>query len=236
VSKPRKQRSFDLFLIYYFEFETFVEAPAFTHGRRRQPTFPCSASVYRQHITLIQMNILGISGSLRANSLNTKLLRIALQHAEGSGAIVSVASIGDLPLYDGDVEDRGFPQQVLRLKAQIEQADLLVIASPEYNASVPGVLKNAIDWASRKNSFDGKTAVIMGASPGPYGTVRMQPHLRQILATLNVHVLPQPQILVRDAAEAFDTHGQLRDPKTEELLKRLVTQSMKCVHAVPVAT
>ncbi|MCU0453478.1 MAG: NAD(P)H-dependent oxidoreductase [Bacteroidetes bacterium] len=181
------------------------------------------------------MTLLGISGSLRADSLNTKLLRVALRHAEAHGASVSIADIGDLPLYDGDLEDKGLPEPVKRLKAQIEHADLLMIASPEYNASVPGVLKNAIDWASRRNSFDGKMAVIMGASPGPYGTVRMQPHLRQILATLNVLMLPQPQILVRNAADAFDADGQLRDAKTQELLNTLVDRSIKLAQAVSTA-
>ncbi len=154
------------------------------------------------------LHVLGISGSLRKESFNRKALQIAKRFAEELGAVVEELDHNELqlPVYDEDLTAQGFPESVLRLKAKVEAADIILIASPEYNYSVPGGLKNAIDWLSRKkNSFDGKTAAIFGASNGQFGTVRMQPHLRIILEALNVSIVPQPQVFIRTAGEAFLT-------------------------------
>lgn len=148
-----------------------------------------------------------------------------MRYAKDAGADTEEADLRELnlPVYDGDIEEHGFPARVLDFKAKIEASDMLLIASPEYNYSVPGGLKNAIDWASRGgNSFKGKFAAICGVSIGHYGTVRMQPHLRQVLACVDVIVLPQPQVFVPYAEAAFNTDGSLKDAKTAEALKKLI--------------
>ncbi|MFA4872794.1 MAG: NAD(P)H-dependent oxidoreductase [Patescibacteria group bacterium] len=173
--------------------------------------------------------MLAISGSLRSGSYNRKVLQLAKKIAEEWGAQVEETDLRalDLPLYDSDVEAEGFPETVLQLKAAVETAHVLLVASPEYNHSIPGGLKNAIDWLSRGgNSLKGKYAAIFGASTGPYGTVRMQPHLRQVLACLNVIVLPQPQVMIRSAEEAFAPDGTLKDEKLSGQLKTLVTATL----------
>ena len=104
----------------------------------------------------------------------------------------------DLPLFNEDLRNNGFPEPVRILKDAIAAADVLLIATPEYNHSIPGVLKNAVDWASDKtNPFDGKVAAIFGASNGLVGTLRSQLHLREVLASLNVELIPQPQVYIR---------------------------------------
>jgi chromate reductase len=160
------------------------------------------------------------------------LLRIALEAAGAEGAVTTTGSIGDLPVYNPDLEGPSLTEPVRRWRRQVQDADLVVIASPEYNYSLPGGLKNAIDWASKPNLFDRKTAAIMGASPGPFGTLRMQPHLRQILAALNVYLVPQPQVMVRNAAEAFDGDGRFKDAKVHEQVRTLVRVSMKLSRAM----
>ncbi len=179
--------------------------------------------------TIQPLSVLAISGSLRSGSYNRKVLQLTKKIAEEWGAQVEEIDLRalDIPLYDGDIETAGFPEPVLQLKAAVEAARVLLIASPEYNHSIPGVLKNAIDWLSRgKNSLKGKYAAIFGASDGPYGTVRMQPHLRQVLACLNVIVPPQPQVMIRFAAEAFAPDGTLKDEKLSGQLKTLVTATL----------
>jgi len=180
------------------------------------------------------LSVLAISGSLRSDSYNRKALQLAKKIAEEWDAHVEEIDLRALaiPLYDGDIEAAGFPETVLRLKAAVEAAHVLLIASPEYNHSIPGVLKNAIDWLSRgKNSLKGKYAAIFGASTGPYGTVRMQPHLRQVLACLNVVVLPQPQVMILSAAEAFAPDGTLKDERLSGQLKTLVTATLAMAQA-----
>ncbi|MBI3935168.1 MAG: NAD(P)H-dependent oxidoreductase [Acidobacteria bacterium] len=112
--------------------------------------------------------------------------------------------------------------------AQVEEAaDVLLIASPEYNHAIPGGLKNAIDWLSRgRNSLDGKVAAIFGASDGPYGTARGQIQLRYVLSLLNVMVIPQPLVYIRDGAEAFHPDGSFKDPNISEILKRLIDRPL----------
>ncbi len=175
------------------------------------------------------LKVLAICGSLRRNSYNRRLLSVARKIAEDLDARVNEADLRELvlPLYNEDLERPILPEPVIKLKSLIADADLLLIASPEYNHSVSGVLKNAIDWASRSdNSFAGKVAVICGASDGPYGTARMQPQLRQILASLNVIVVPQPQVTVRFADKAFNPDGSLVDSKTFQQLHKLITRAV----------
>jgi chromate reductase len=175
------------------------------------------------------LKALGIAGSLRKDSYNRKLLRIAERMVEELGLPVGEVDLKELnlPMYDGDVEAQGLPRPVRELKAAIEGADLLLIASPEYNYSVSGALKNAIDWATReKNSLDGKVAAIFGASTGIMGTVRGQAHLRDILEALNVVVVPQPGVFIRSARDAFDEEGSLKDPMSVQLLRELMARAV----------
>ena len=176
-----------------------------------------------------KLKALGISGSLRRDSYNRKALQIAKRFAAEAGAEVTESDLKELalPIYDGDIEAQGLPESVLRLKAAVEAADVLLIASPEYNHSISGALKNAVDWLSRqKNSLDGKVAAVFGASTGVFGTARGQYHLRQTLASLNVLVIPQPQVYIGSAADAFQADGSFKNPKTAELLQRLVARAL----------
>jgi len=176
-----------------------------------------------------KVKVLAISGSLRRDSFNRKALRIAKQLAAATAAEVQEADLKQLalPVYDGDIEAEGIPDQVVRFKAMVEAADVLLIASPEYNHSIPGGLKNAIDWLSRgRNSLDGKVAAIFGASNGPYGTARGQIQLRYVLGVLNTLVIPQPMVYIRNGAEAFSPDGSFKDPKTTEILKRLIDRAL----------
>src|SRR5918997_1838619 len=145
------------------------------------------------------MKILGISGSLRKGSFNSGALRAA-QSLAPEGMTIEVAEIGDIPLYNEDVRTAGLPPSVERFRGEIAAADALLVVSPEYNFSVPGVLKNAIDWASRppNQPFNEKPVAIMGASGGPVGTARAQYHLRQVLYGLNAYVLNKPEVFIRE--------------------------------------
>lgn len=175
------------------------------------------------------LKVLGISGSLRTGSYNRKALQIAKKMAAELGAEVSEIDLKELnlPLYDGDIEAQGLSESVKKLKSAIEAADVLLIASPEYNYSISGALKNALDWASRSgNSFDGKWAVIFGASSGSFGTLRGQFQLRQIFYDLNVLVLPQPQVFIKSAGEAFNPDGSFKDEKLHEQLKSLIRKTI----------
>jgi chromate reductase len=175
-------------------------------------------------------HILGIAGSLREGSFNRKALRIALDLASGLGADVHELDLRtlDLPVFNADLREHGFPPPAAKLKTAIASADILLMATPEYNHSVPGPLKNAIDWASDKtNPFEGKTAALFGASTGVFGTLRAQLHLRQILASLGVFVVPQPQVYIRSARDAFLPDGSFADPGTLEHLRVLLTETIK---------
>ena len=175
------------------------------------------------------IKVVAISGSLRLDSYNRKALRAAERFASEAGASVEEIDLKELnlPLYDGDIEARGFPESVQKLKSVVESSDVLLIASPEYNHSISGALKNAIDWLSRgKNSLDGKTAAIFGASTGLFGTIRGQAHLRQILAALNVTMVSQPQVFIRLANEAFNIDGTLQDVKLHNQLKELINRTI----------
>jgi chromate reductase len=169
------------------------------------------------------MKILGISGGLRKESFNTRLLHLARELAP-AGVTVERFDIAHIPSYNEDVRAVGYPEPVAALREAIRSADALLFATPEYNYSVSGVLKNAIDWASRPpdQPFNDKPAAIMGASTGLNGTVRAQFHLRQILVGVNVHVVNRPEVMVRMAAEKFDASGALTDDKLREQIQKLV--------------
>ncbi len=176
------------------------------------------------------LNILAIAGSLRSESFNRKALKIAKTIAIELGANVREVDLKtlDLPVFNADLREHGFPESVVTLKHEIESADVLLVATPEYNHSIPGPLKNAIDWASDKtNPFDGKVAAIFGASNGLNGTLRAQIHLRQVLAALNVELVPQPQVFIRSAREAFLPDGSLADPQTVKQLRLLIEKTLK---------
>jgi chromate reductase len=178
------------------------------------------------------MDVVGISGSLRSGSYNTLALRLALRFAAESGAREREISLKelDLPIYN---EDLPVPPAVPQLKETLRHSDLIVIASPEYNYSIPGGLKNAIDWVSRGgNPFDRKVVAILGASNGPFGTIRLQPHLRQVMEALNAFLLPQPQVMIRNAAEAFAPDGTLADKKLEGQLRQLIDRSLRYAQAL----
>lgn len=164
--------------------------------------------------------ILAFSGSTRRDSCNRKLLNAAVAATRAAGGEVTVIDLDDfpLPIYNGDLETReGVPDAAQRLKTLFKQHQALLIASPEYNSSISPVLKNTIDWISREWQgesglvpYQGKTALILGASPGNLGGMRMLPHLRQILTALGVVVTPK-QVSVPSADQAFDADGSLHD-------------------------
>src|SRR5215510_14517809 len=155
-------------------------------------------------------DVVGFAGSLRRGSYNRALLRAAVENAPPRIRITTVDI--DLPVYNADVEASALPKVVSDLRERIRQADGLLIATPEYNYGVPGVLKNAIDWLSRpprNSALDGKVAAVMGASLGTMGTARAQLQLRQTFVFTNTYVLLQPEVLVGRAHEKFDEGGQL---------------------------
>lgn len=167
------------------------------------------------------IRVLGICGSLRKGSYNRMLLKVAAEEAP-EGMTVTVADIAGIPAYDSDNEGTP-PDAVKKLKTQIREADALLIVSPEYNYSIPGHLKNAIDWASRppqENPFRDKPLAIMGASIGGIATARMQYHLRQVAVFLDMHVLNKPEVMVGTAQDKFDADGKLTDAKTREIVHK----------------
>jgi chromate reductase len=169
------------------------------------------------------MKILGISGSLRKASYNTSLLRAAVSLVP-DGVDVLLADISEIPVYNEDVRALGFPAAVEKFREDIRAADALLFVTPEYNYSVPGVLKNAIDWASRPpdQPFSGKPTGIMGASMSAGGTLRAQYHLRQVGVYLNLHFLNQPEVMVAAAQTRFDDQGKLTDDSTREHVRKFL--------------
>jgi chromate reductase len=170
------------------------------------------------------LHIFALVGSLRRGSYNRMLYEAAVSLAP-SGMTFSEADLRSLPLYDDDVRlEQDYPQPARDLRAAIAAADGLLFVSPEYNHAVPGVLQNAIDWASRPpdQPFKGKPAAIMGASTGRMGTVRMQHSLRTTLDSLEAHTLLKPEVMIGNARDAFDEAG-LVDEKALEVVARLMT-------------
>ena len=168
------------------------------------------------------MKVLAISGSLRKDSYNTRLLEAA-EEVIGDRADIESFDIGKIPHYHGDQDGETKPQAVQELLDAIASADGLLIATPEYNYSLPGVLKNAIDWASRpayKSVLKGKPTAILSASISATGGVRAQVHLRDILAGTLTPVLHAPDFLVPTAQDKFDETGKLTDEATQKMLER----------------
>ncbi len=168
--------------------------------------------------------VLALCGSLRRDSFNRAALRAAEVLAPDADLAIEVGDIADVPPYDEDVYAKGFPPSVERLRGQIRAADALLFVTPEYNYSLPGVLKNAIDWVSRPpdQPFAGKPAAIMGASPGMLGSARAQYHLRQTLVFLDVLPLNKPEVMIASAHERFDAAGELTHAPTRELIGKLL--------------
>ncbi len=168
--------------------------------------------------------VLAFAGSLRKQSLNKVLIEAARQLAP-PGMTIESFDLRPIPLYDNDVYEAGFPTAVAGFRSALARADGVLIATPEYNFSIPGVLKNAIDWASRApdQPFDGKPVAIMGTSPGGLGTARAQYHLRQCFVFLNAAVINRPEVMIPGARTAFDEAGRLTDTERRERLVGLLS-------------
>ena len=169
------------------------------------------------------MAILGIVGSLRKDSYNRQALNAA-RELMPEGAALELIELRDIPVFDQD-DDFALPPAVVEFKRRILAADALVFATPEYNHSIAGPLKNAIDWASRpygQSAWTGKPAAVMGASVGAMGTSLAQAHLRQVLMALDMPLVNQPQVTIADAAQRFDQQGKLTDEPTRRLIRDLM--------------
>ena len=174
------------------------------------------------------MTIVGIAGSLRKDSFNAALLRAAVAMV-GPDTTLEIASIRDIPLYDGDLEETsGVPAIVQRLKDSVANADGLLLVTPEYNNSIPGVFKNVIDWMSRppkdiQRVFADRPVAVMGATPGPNGTLLAQTAWLPVLRTLQMRPWFGGRLLVSNASKVFDEKGELVDGTVREKLKTFMT-------------
>ena len=169
------------------------------------------------------VRILGIAGSLRRQSYNRAALRAAAQLAP-AGATVETFDLDGIPAFNED-DEQNPPEKVVELKRLIREADAVLFVTPEYNYSVPGVLKNAIDWASRPygdSAWSGKPAAVMGASIGSIGTARAQYHLRQMMVFLNMFPVNQPEVMIANAQQRFDAEGNLTDEATKKYIGQLL--------------
>lgn len=175
-----------------------------------------------------KIHIIGISGSLRKGSYNTMLLNSALGLLP-EGVDMEIVEIGNLPLYNADLETDSPPEEVKALRSSLAGADAFLFVSPEYNYSVPGPLKNAIDWASRaeESPFSGKPVALMGATQGMWGTVRMQLAFRPIFQSLNLTPVNKPEVLVAQAGKKFDTDGHLIDKQTISIVRQQLQELKK---------
>ena len=172
--------------------------------------------------------ILGISGSLRRASFNAALLRAAVELAP-AGSSITVASIRDIPLYDADVEAQGIPASVVELKEKVVAADALLLVTPEYNNSIPGVFKNVIDWLSRPPAdvprvFVNRPVTLIGASPGKFGTIQAQRAWLPVLRTLRMRPWFGAPLYVSGAASVFDAEGRLIDTDVRNRLQVLLRE------------
>src|SRR5678815_1660400 len=169
------------------------------------------------------IRILGIAGSLRHESYNRAALRAATELVP-EGATIEIFELDGIPGFNQD-EEQSPPAKVAELKRRIREADAILFVTPEYNYSVPGVLKNAIDWASRPygdSAWNGKPAAIIGASIGTIGTARAQYHLRQMMVFLNMFPVNQPEVMIANASQRFDAHGNLTDEATKNFIRQLL--------------
>ena len=170
-----------------------------------------------------KIKILGFAGSLRKGSFNRALLRNAGRLVPNNSTL-EIFELDGIPLFNQDVE-KEMPEKVREFKSKIREADAVLISTPEYNYSVPGVLKNAIDTASRPygdNPFDGKPVAIMSASIGILGGARAQYHLRQIFVFLNMYPINRPEVMVNFAADKFDSNGNLLDETSKKMIGELI--------------
>lgn len=170
------------------------------------------------------MDIVGLCGSLRAGSVNRMALRLAAQSMP-EGMRLDVVDLRDVPMFDGDVLAQGFPAPVAALRERIRRADGVLIATPEYNFSIPGVLKNALDWVSRGEDqpFALKPVAVLSASAGPLGGARMQYDLRKVMLFMNAQVLAKPEVFIGGSAGKFDAAGECIDETT----RRFVAEQMR---------
>lgn len=169
------------------------------------------------------IKILGIAGSLRKASYHRGLLRAAQEMAP-KGCEIEIFDLDPIPLYNQDLETP-LPLTVSTFKQKIRDSHAVLIATPEYNYSIPGVLKNALDWCSRpygENAWNAKPVAMLGASPGLQGTSRAQYHLRQVFVALNMHPLNKPELMIALAQDKFDSNGSLIDPKARQKLAELL--------------
>jgi len=176
----------------------------------------------------MKISILGFAGSLRKGSYNKMALNAARKLAPYN-AEIEVFDLEGIPLFNQDLEQNP-PEKVKEFKKRIREADAILITTPEYNYSIPGVLKNAIDWASRPygdNAFDGKPVAVMGASIGMLGTARAQYHLRQCFVFLNMYPINSPEVMITFADEKFDENGNLKDEETKGFIKDLLEALVK---------
>ncbi len=170
------------------------------------------------------INVLGLSGSLRAKSYNTALLQLARRLAP-EGMTIEIAGIRDIPHYDGDIEERGFPEAVVAFREKFRRADALLVATPEYNFSIPGVLKNVFDWLSRppdQTITQGKPVAIMGAG-GRLGSARAQYDLRRVCGCLGMLPLARPEVFVVNVWEKMSADGAIRESAVETQVRELLT-------------
>ena len=174
------------------------------------------------------ISVLGICGSLRKASYNMAALRAAIE-LKPPGMTIAVADIAAIPLYNEDVRAQGFPPPVETLRRQIKEVDALLFACPEYNYSMSGVLKNAIDWASRPpdQPFAGKPAAIIGAGAGMAGTGRAQSDLRRSFVFLDIHPINKPEVLIFQAHQKFDANGALTDDVARGLIGDLMAALLR---------
>jgi len=169
--------------------------------------------------------ILGIAGSLRKQSFNRALLRAA-QELTPQGTTIETFELDGLPGFNQD-DEANPPAKVAELKQRIRSADAILFVTPEYNYSIPGVLKNAIDWASRPygdSAWNGKPVAVMGASVGSIGTARAQYHLRQTFVFLNMYAVNQPEVMLGNAHKHFDQDGKLTDETAKQLIRQLLEE------------
>ena len=170
-----------------------------------------------------KLKILGIAGSLRKASYNRAALRAA-QKLAPQDATIEIFELDGIPGSNQD-EEKNPPRKVSELKSNVRAADAILLVTPEYNYSIPGVLKNAIDWASRPygdSAWNGKPVAVMGASIGLFGTVRAQYHLRQSFIFLNMDAVNQPEVTIGNAQDRFDAHGNLMDEQSKALIRKLI--------------
>ena len=179
------------------------------------------------------LDIVGLCGSLRSGSLNRMALNLAGQ-VMPTGMALDVVDLRAVPMFDGDVLAQGFPAPVQALRERIRRADAVLIATPEYNFSIPGFLKNAIDWVSRGDDqpFAYKPVAILSASPGPLGGARVQYDLRKVMQFMNAQVMPKPEIFIGSAAAKFGPEGQCTDETTRKFVTSQMVALQKWVPAV----